>query len=108
MPLPLAIPAIAAVTLGAFARILTSSVGVVLFQLGISAVTFTGVTIGLGTLKTEVISFMGSLPGSMVTIIGLMRIDQGILILFSAMTAKLALQAVSGAVTRFLHRTPGT
>jgi predicted naringenin-chalcone synthase len=106
MPLPLFLPSIAAVFLGALGRILTSRVGIILFQLGFAAVTFTGVTVGLGALKSDILGFLAQLPGTMVTILSLMRIDQGILILFSAMAAKLAYQAVNGAVTRWITRAP--
>jgi|OpeIllAssembly_1097287.scaffolds.fasta_scaffold02466_8 hypothetical protein len=101
-------PVIVATILGALGRLLSSRVGVILFQLGFATVTFTGVTIGLQTLKADVISYLGSLPSTMVTILSLMRIDQGLLILFSAMAARLALQAVDGAVTRWTQRPPGS
>jgi predicted naringenin-chalcone synthase len=105
MPFP-AIPSIVAVLLGGLGRLLGSKAGQILFQLGFSAVTFTGVTVGLGTLKADVLGYLAALPATMVTILGLMRIDQGILIIFSAMTAKLAMQAVDGAVTRWITRAP--
>lgn len=102
----MALPAVVAVALGALGRVLSSRAGIILFQLGFSAVTFTGVSYGLGTLKADIIANFAALPATMATIIGLMRIDQGILIVLSAMAARLAMQAVDGAVTRWVTRAP--
>jgi hypothetical protein len=106
MPLPVAIPGIVAVALGALGRMLASRTGAILFMLGLSTVTFTGLSVGLGTLKADMVSHLGQLPSTMVTVMSLMRIDQGLLIIFSALAAKLALTAVNGAVTRWVMRPP--
>jgi hypothetical protein len=92
--------------LGGLGRVLSSTVGVVLAKLGVAVVTFTGFSVGLGNLKQQVVGWLQGMPADMVTVLALMRIDQGVLILFSALTARIALLAVDGALTRWNFRAP--
>jgi len=106
--MPFFIPAIISMVLGLLSRVLASRLGMILFSIGLSAVTYTGVSVGLGVLKQDVIGYLTALPPTMISVLSLMRIDQGMLILFSALAGRIGISAVNGAVTRFVHRQPGT
>lgn len=91
---------------GALGPMLVSIAGRILFLLGFAAVTFTGFTVLLSALKSQLISNWGAMPSGMIQVAGLLRLDQAVLIVFSAYAAKIAIIAVDGAVTKVINRGP--
>ncbi len=87
--------------LGALAPLLISTAGRVLFLLGFAAVTFTGFSALLNSLKTQVTSAWAGM-GSLVQVLGILRIDQAVLIVFAAYAAKLAISAIDGAISKLV------
>jgi hypothetical protein len=76
--------------------------------LGISVVTFTGLTAVLAGLRGQFEASFSGMPVAILQIMQLMRVDQAALILFSAMAAKLALQMVEGTISKVVMRgSPG-
>lgn len=70
----------------------------VLIGLGVGFVTYQGLDVLLGQLRGHVFDLLGSLPLSMLQILGLGGIDKALNIIFSAFAARLVLDGVtSGA-----------
>jgi hypothetical protein len=87
--------------IGAIAYALSNYVGRILVALGISYVTYSGVDLLLGSIKSQTIALFSSVPPQMLVAIHLSRIGESINILFSAIAAKYALQGLtSGTITK--------
>lgn len=72
--------------------------------LGVGFVVLTGVTAGLGELKTAMWSNLGATSSSILTILTIAKVDEGIAIILSAVTTGLAwkgVNMVSGSLRRF-------
>lgn len=95
-------PAFVVWILGALGPVLMSVVGRVLLALGIGIATFTGVDLALDSLKARIISDIQGLPAVIVGILGLLRLDQAILTVFSAFMATVAIRATQGAVSKWV------
>ena len=70
--------------------------GRVLIALGISVVTYTGITVTLDFLKSQAISAFGGLPAEVFSILGILKVGQCISIVTSAIAAKLLLDGLTG------------
>lgn len=70
--------------------------GRVLVALGISVVTYTGISIALDAIKSQAISSFTALPPEMLSIITMMRVGQCISIVSSAIVARLVLNGLTG------------
>lgn len=70
--------------------------GRVLIALGISVVTYTGITVTLDLLKGQAISAFGGLPVEVFSILGVLKVGQCISIVTSAIAAKLLLDGLTG------------
>ena len=70
--------------------------GRVLIALGISVVTYTGITVTLDFLKGQAISAFGGLPVGVFAILGILKVGQCISIVTSAIAAKLLLDGLTG------------
>ena len=94
---------IVAELIGALAVALRGLVGRVLISLGISFVTFVGVTQLITAVKQHVFSSMSSMPGQILGLIGYLWIDKGVTMVFSAWTAAVALKlAGSDTITSMI------
>lgn len=94
---------IVAELIGALAVALRGLVGRVLISLGISFVTFVGVTQLIAAVKEHVFSSMSSMPGQILGLIGYLWIDKGITMVFSAWAAAVALKlAGSDTITSMI------
>jgi len=99
MALPFVVPAL----VGALVTAAGSIVGRVLISLGIGFVTYSGIDFLLNALKTQVVSGFGGLPATAVGILGLMKVDVAISIIFSALLARLVLNGLtSGKITKMI------
>jgi|PlaIllAssembly_1097288.scaffolds.fasta_scaffold1075419_2 hypothetical protein len=93
-------PAILVWLLGGLATMLRGVVPRILFALGIGFAAFTGIDTGMVALKAEIISRMQGLPGVVVQVLSLLRVDQGLSMMFSATLGVLALRVTNGVLTR--------
>lgn len=76
---------------GLLLSLVAGFVGRTLAALGIAFVTYYGVSEGLTFLKQLVASNISALPPNVVAVLGLMKVGQGLTILFSCMFANMLL-----------------
>jgi Protein of unknown function (DUF2523) len=89
--------------IGGLAFAMASMVGRALLSLGISFVTFVGVTTLISSVSSQVHSSMSSLPSAILGLCGYLWIDKGITAVFSAWTAAIALKlAGSDSITSMI------
>ena len=90
---------------GMLINLVGTLVGRVLVALGLSLVTYTGVTASLDAIKSQAISSFGALPPEMMAIIGMMKVGVCISIVTSAITARLVLNGLTGGTfKRMVHK----
>lgn len=70
--------------------------GRVLIALGISVVTYTGVSTSLDWMKAGAISALGCLPAEMLALIAFMKVGVCISIITSAIAARAVISGISG------------
>lgn len=96
-------PLFLASLLGGLVQAASSIVGRVLIALGIGYVSYTGINALLTLIKSQVVSYLVGAPGTVVAIMGLLKIDIAVSIIFSALAARLVLQGLtSDKVTRMV------
>ena len=96
-------PLFLAALLGGLVQAASSIVGRVLIALGIGYVSYTGINALLTLIKSQVVSYLVGAPGTVVSIMGLLKIDVAVSIIFSALAARLVLQGLtSDKVTRMV------
>lgn len=77
-----------------------------LLALGISFVTYTGLTIAFDQAETFVLLNLGGLPADMYAILDIAGLPDGLAIIFSALTASVAVKTTLGAFTKMRMTTP--
>lgn len=94
-------PAFLAALLGGLVAAAGSLVGRVLIALGISYVTYTGVSTALSAIQSQVQGNLTGLPVMLLQVAYLLKIDVFISIMFSAITARLTIKGLTaGAITK--------
>lgn len=88
-------PAFIAALMGALIQIVGSLVGRVLVALGMSVVTYTGMSITLTWLKSQAVTAALGLPSDVVGMLSIMKVGTSISIIFSAMLARLVVTGLS-------------
>lgn len=89
-------PAFIAALMGALIQIVGSLVGRVLVALGLSAVTYTGMSVTLNWLKSQAVTAALGLPADVIGMLSIMKVGASISIIFSAMLARLVVTGLSG------------
>ena len=89
-------PALVAVIMGALLQIVGSLVGRVLVALGLSVVTYTGMSVTLNWLKSQAVTAALGLPADVIGMLSVMKVGTSISIIFSAMLARLVVTGLSG------------
>lgn len=89
-------PAFLASLLGGLIQITGSLVGRVLVALGLSAVTYTGMSSSLSWLKSQAVTAALGLPADVVGMLSVMKVGTCISIIFSAMLARLVVTGLQG------------
>ena len=79
---------------GMLLTIVASMVGRVLASLGLSVITFIGITNALDYLKQLIMQSLGALPGGVVQFLGVMKVGTALSIIFSAMFASMLLNGL--------------
>lgn len=62
-----------------------------LIGLGVSTVTYTGMKLAINSIQSNIYTQIGGLPADLVNMLGMMGVDTGINIIFSAIAARAAL-----------------
>jgi hypothetical protein len=90
-------PWIIAAVWTAFRAMLPSITGQVLLALGIAVVTTTGVNVGIGAFKTQMLSSLQGLPAASVQLLGLMKVGVCVSMLFGALAGRMARKGLQSA-----------
>lgn len=88
-------PAFIAMLLGGLLNVAGSLVGRVLIALGMSVVTFTGLSSTLAWARTNVLTAFGSLPPEVVGMLSAMGVGEFLSIILSALAARMLLQGLT-------------
>jgi len=83
--------------IGALISAMGTMVGRVLISLGISYITYSGISLSLSWAKDQVMSKMGNAPSMLLNVLGILQVGTCINIVFSAYVAVLVLKGVSAA-----------
>lgn len=90
---------------GMLINLVGTLVGRVMVALGISVITYTGITITLDALKSQAISAFSSLPPEVFGLLGILRVGQCISIVTSAIAAKLVIDGLTGdTMKKWVHK----
>lgn len=81
---------------GMLINLVGTLVGRVLVALGLSVVTYTGLSASLDFLKAQAISSFSSLPSEIFMLLGYMKVGSCISIVCSAIAARAVIQGISG------------
>jgi hypothetical protein len=98
-------PIFLAAFLGGLLSAMSSVVGRVLVALGITYVSYTGITILIDWIADEFADRIGDAPLAVVQVLGVLQVDTCFSILMSAISARLILKGLnSGAITKAVIR----
>jgi len=90
---------------GMLINIVGTLVGRVLIALGISVITYTGITVTLDALKSQAISAFSGLPPEVFGLLGILKVGQCISIVTSAIAAKLVIDGLTGdTMKKWMHK----
>lgn len=89
-------PVFLASLLGGLISIAGAMVGRVLIALGLSVVTYTGLSVTLGVVKAELLNNIDGLPAEIVSLLAYMGVGQFINIITSALLARMVLNGLTG------------
>lgn len=96
-------PLFLAALLGGLVQAAGSFVGRALIALGIGYVSYQGINALLTWIKLQVVAYLVGAPATVVAIMGLLKIDVAVSIIFSAIAARLVLQGLtSDKVTKMV------
>ncbi|MDD5333648.1 MAG: DUF2523 domain-containing protein [Rhodoferax sp.] len=98
-------PVFVAALLGGLYNIAGTLAGQVLIGLGISVVTYSGVSATMDFLMSGAVSAFGSLPANVTALFGLLKIGPCISMVFSAMAVRASLSGLtSGSMKRWVMK----
>ena len=98
-------PVFVALIWGAFLRVLPSITAQVLISLGISAVTYSGISLTLDFLKNEAIANAALLPADVIGMLATMKVGNAVSMVFSALVARMLVQGmVNGTFKRWITK----
>lgn len=90
---------------GMLINLVGTLVGRVLIALGISVVTYTGISTTLDFLKAQAIGAFAGLPSEVFGLLGILRVGQCISIVTSAIAAKIVIDGVtSDTFKKWVHK----
>jgi len=90
--------------IGALATAMGSLVGRVLIALGVGFVTYKGIDLGIGALKTSVIDSVKGLPADALGLVGFLWIDKALTVIFSAVVVALSMRTVGGSLKKMVNK----
>ncbi|MBW8465936.1 MAG: DUF2523 domain-containing protein [Acidovorax sp.] len=90
---------------GMLINLVGTLVGRVLIALGISVITYTGISTTLDFLKAQAIGAFAGLPPEVFGLLGILRVGQCISIVTSAIAAKMVIDGVTGdTFKKWVHK----
>lgn len=89
-------PVFISAILGGLIQITGSLVGRVLVALGLSTITYSGMSTSLTWLKTQAVTAALGLPADVVGMLAVMKVGTSISIIFSAMLARMVITGLQG------------
>jgi len=89
-------PVLLASLLGGLINVAGSIAGRVMIGLGISAVTFTGLTTTIDWLLGQAVANFNALPPAVLAVAGLLQVGPFISMILSAMTVRMTIQGLTG------------
>mgnify|MGYP001565387621 CR=1 FL=1 len=89
-------PVIVAAVGGMLIQLVGSLIGRALIALGLSVVTYTGMSTSLGWMKQQVISAVGGAPAEVAQLLGYMKIGVALSIVTSAILARMVITGIQG------------
>lgn len=89
---------------GALGWAMASFAGRVFLALGFGTVTYTGITAGIGAIKSQVVSGITGMPAEVVSMVGYLWIDKALTVVFSATAAALTLKTVAGSIKKVVMK----
>lgn len=96
-------PLLVAALIGGLIQASVTIVGRILIALGVGFITYTGITILIDGIKSDVITNFQALDSQIVQILAVLQVDTAITMIFSAIAARLILNGLqSGAVKRMV------
>jgi hypothetical protein len=97
-------PFFVASLLGGLVNIAGSLAGRVLLALGFAAVTYSGVSVTLTWLRTQVLNAAGGLSADLLQLLSFLKVGEAISILFSALLVRLTLNGLSagGSISKLV------
>lgn len=91
--------------MGVLAQILPSLIGRILLALGISFVTYTGMSVAIDSLYTQVQANFSGLPIETLNLLAYLWVDKAFSLVFSAFSASLAIKTLQGgSITRMVMK----
>lgn len=95
-------PILIAALWGGLASVLASMVGRVLLALGVSYVTYTGLTHGTDFIAAQMQSYYGGLSGDVGSFLRWLWVDKALSMIISSFTAAFAIRTSTGAITKMV------
>lgn len=86
----------------ALGPIFTNAIARVLLAFGVGFAVFSGVEVALDQVKSVALSSYGGLPGNVVMMLGLLRVDQAFNLVLSAVSVRFILEGLTGGGLRKL------
>lgn len=90
--------------IGALAAAMGSLVGRVLIALGVGFVTYKGIDLGIGVLKTTAINGLQGMPSDAVNLAGYLWLDKAISVIFSSVVVALSMRTVGGSLKKMVNK----
>lgn len=91
--------------MGVLAQVLPSLIGRVLLALGISFVTYTGMSVAIDGLYASAKSSFSGLPVETLNLLAYLWVDKALSVVFSAFTAALAIKTLqTGSITKMVTK----
>jgi len=96
-------PIFLAALLGGFISSAASIAGRVLISIGFGIVAYTGITVALDALKDQAMANLSAVPADIIGIMGLLKVDVSLSIIFSAIATRLLIMGLtSGVIKRMI------
>lgn len=86
--------------MGALATAMGTFIGRAVLAAGIGFVTYKGIDLSIGVIKSSVISGVRGLPADAVNLVGYLYLDKAITVVISAFAVAFAMQSIGGSVKK--------
>lgn len=93
-------PVFVAALIGGLVSAAGSLIGRILIAMGVGIVAYSGIDVAITALKNDVISNILGQDAHIVQLLGALRIDQSVNILFSAYAARMVLKGLTGGTIK--------